>query len=75
MRAENDNDGDISEDETITVYHINASEVFDGQKIACGDYLFIAVTKDMVLPNGDVVRIAGVKPVKPDEKPSIIMDP
>lgn len=70
MRAENDND----ETETVSIYYIDASKLFDGQKVACGDYLFIAKTKDMVLPNGDIVRIAGVKPVEAEEEPKIIMD-
>lgn len=69
MRAENDNTDDPASD-TVKKYYIDPSRFFDGQKIACGEYLFIVKTRDYVLPNGDIVQIAGVKPVKPEEKES-----
>lgn len=72
MQSDNDN---IEGDETKSVYCIDPSKVYDGQKIACGGYVFVVITKDIVLPDGDIVRIAGVKPVRPKEqKPSIILD-
>ena len=71
MKSDNDN----TDEETESVYFIDASKVFDGMRIACGEYLLIARTRDIELPDGSVIRIAGVQPVvnKKKEKPELIL--
>jgi len=52
-------------EETVGYYDIDASAVIDGQEVRAGPYLFVAVVKEIPLPNGEYLRIAGVAPKTP----------